>query len=83
MSKLILFDFVCDSCGHQFEELVQPEVYLNVECPTCISGNSHRLPSAGKINYRVMGVDPDFPTAGDKWAKMQIQRREVEKARDL
>jgi hypothetical protein len=30
-----------------------------------------------------MGVDPDFTTAGDKWAKMQEQRKRIEKERGL
>jgi hypothetical protein len=76
MSKLFLFDFECDD-GHQFEELVQPNV-TRIKCPTCSVGAS-RLISVPNIAYRLMGVDPDFPTAGDKWAKMQEQRKAVDK----
>ena len=76
-----MFDFICDSCGHEFEELVKPDVYVNKECPNCSSGKPTRQISPGTINYRRMGVDPDFPTAGEKWAKMQEQRKRVEKER--
>jgi hypothetical protein len=78
MSKYILFEFECDD-GHQFEEMVKPKV-RRIKCPTCSVGAS-RLVSTGHINYRRMGVDPDFPTAGDKWAKMQEQRKAVDKGR--
>ena len=80
MSKFILFDFVCDD-GHEFEELVKPRI-KRVKCPVCSVGSS-RLVSSPFINYRRMGVDPDFPTAGDKWAKMQERRKAIEKERKL
>jgi hypothetical protein len=80
MSKLMMFDFSCDE-GHQFEELVQPKIH-KLTCPTC-SSDAHRLISTGNISYLKMGLDPDFPTAGDRWANMQEQRKRVEKERSL
>lgn len=77
MSKLILFDFVCEDCDNTTEDLVDPKVNV-IKCPVC-SGQSKRLPSAGKIAYRLMGVDPSFPTAGDKWGRMQEQKARAEK----
>jgi putative FmdB family regulatory protein len=76
-----MFDFECKNCGHQFEELVQPQ-YKKCKCPDC-SSVAYRLIATPMINYRRMGVDPDFPTAGEKWAKMQEQRKRVEKEREL
>lgn len=78
-----MFDFHCDSCGHEFEELVKPDVYVNKVCPNCSSGKPRRLVSAGHIDYRRMGVDLDFPTAGEKWTKMQEQRKRIENKRGV
>lgn len=68
MSKLMMFDFECPE-GHQFEELVQPEV-KHLECPQC-KQEAMRLVAAGHLDYLHMGVDVDMTTAADKWAKMQ------------
>lgn len=80
MSKLLLYDFECTTCGSEFEELVKT-TFFTATCPKC-SGTGRRLIPTGKINYRKMGVDPDFPTAGEKWAKMQEQRKRVENAKE-
>jgi putative FmdB family regulatory protein len=77
LSKLILFDFQCEECDNKFEELVNASFYY-CRCPLC-SGLAKRLPSAGHINYRAMGVDSDFPTAGEKWNRMQEQKARLEK----
>lgn len=77
---MILFDFEC-KFGHQFEELVKPNV-KRLRCPVC-SSTAQRLVATPNIGYRLMGVDPDFPTAGDKWAKMQERRKATEKNRQL
>ena len=78
MSKHIYHTFRCEklSCGVKFEELVSPLVTL-MYCTTCSSA-AHRIMSAPGFNLG-RGIDPDFPTAYDKWEKRQKQKRENEK----
>lgn len=78
MSKLILFDFECESCGNLFEELVKPAEHSAV-CPTC-KGTGARLISKGHLDIFGMGVQSSsFPTMADKWAKMRTQASKVDK----
>lgn len=39
-----IFEFVCDKCGHEFEELVMGDGRCN--CPACGSSDTHKLMSA-------------------------------------
>lgn len=80
MSKLLIFDFEC-RCGHQWEELVEPEVRL-LECPKC-SHKAERLISPVRSDWRTMGIDPSFPSAAGKWAKMQEQKARKEDSQNL
>lgn len=78
MSKLMLFDFECKSCGHVFEELVQP-TERSAACPSC-EGSGVRLISKGHLDVLGMGVySSSFPTMADKWAKMQYQKSRTDK----
>lgn len=78
MSKLILFDFECESCGHLFEELVQPTEH-SAECPTCLK-RGKRLMSMGHLDVLGMGVhSSSFPTMADKWARMRTQKSKTDK----
>jgi putative FmdB family regulatory protein len=72
----MLFDFVCGTCGHEFEELVQPGVNV-VDCPKC-RGAAIRQISTGHLDWK-MGVTNDFPTAARKWEKIQRQKAKVDK----
>jgi hypothetical protein len=73
MSKLLMFDFVCDS-GHAFEELVEPTCRI-LECPAC-SKQAVRTISAPSLDWKSMGLDAvSFPTLGDKWARLQIEAK--------
>lgn len=73
----MLFDFNCPN-GHEFEELVTSDIHEH-PCPEC-GFTAKRMLSIGHISYTRMGVDPTFTTAGDKWAKMQMDRRKKEYA---
>jgi putative FmdB family regulatory protein len=42
---MILYEFVCSQCGHEFEEL-QTASGEAVQCPKCRSGQVKRLLSA-------------------------------------
>lgn len=78
MSKLILFDFECTSCGHFFEELVKSSERTAI-CPHC-KGQGNRLISKGHLDVFGMGVQSSsFPTMADKWAKMQYQKARSDK----
>lgn len=79
MSKLTLFDFVC-SCGHEFEDLVQPDIH-STECPTCQRPDAKRQISAPHFDIR-MGTDPyGSPTMAAKWARMHQQSKKIDEAR--
>lgn len=74
MSKLIYFDFECPD-GHTFEDLVDPEV-REVTCK-CGKQGVRQL-TAVRIDWRVMGVDSDFPTAAAKWDRMQKEKARID-----
>lgn len=77
MSKLILYDFRCTECEHKFERLAKM-VDRQTECPQC-GAVANRLISTPRLDPR-MGLDPDFPGAYDKWAKVRKQRTAIERA---
>jgi hypothetical protein len=80
MSKLLMFDFACAN-GHQFEDLVEPNTHILV-CPTC-SHEATRQISPVRSDWRTMGLDPGFPSAQEKWAKMQEQKSRKEDSVNL
>lgn len=75
--KLILFDFRCKSCGLKFEDMVKPDVF-EAPCPDCGTAGV-RLISCPRLDPR-MGLDPDFPTAYDNWAKRQTIKAKTDRA---
>lgn len=79
MSKLLLFDFECPQ-GHVFEELVPSEDH---HCPCNCGQMAVRMISGTRLDWRNMGVDPDFSTCADKWAKMQEQKSRIEQGYNL
>lgn len=78
MSKLIVFEFLCDSCGTVFDDLVQPDVY-ETQCSSC-GGSGKRLISAARIDWQafVHGTTASEP-AIDKWNKMRQKKMDIEK----
>lgn len=79
MSKLLLFDFECPD-GHQFEELISSE---ERSAPCKCGKEGVRQISNVRLDWRAMGVDPDFSTCADKWAKMQEQKSRIEQGYNL
>lgn len=78
---LMMFDYQCDVCFNEFEELVDRDNPGTVKCPVCDSSKTRRLVTGTRIDPR-LGVDPDsFPTMGDKWARKQRQRKATEMKR--
>lgn len=76
VSKLLFFDHRCTACGEKFEKLVRPDE-REVRCPKC-ELPAERILSPVGFNLG-KGIDPDFPTAYDKWEKTQKKKRENEK----
>jgi len=77
-----LFDFLCKNtdCGHQFEELVHYDDIASTVCPEC-GGPTRRLIGAPMIDPR-LGLDAaNWPTMGDKWARIRRQRKQIESKR--
>lgn len=76
MSKLILFDFLCEQHG-LFEELVKPDIH-QAPCPKC-NQNAVRQVSAPHIDYEslALGVGAT-PTSIDRFEKVHRQRRRIE-----
>lgn len=54
MSKLILFDFRCKNCKHEFEELVKSDIW-QAQCPKC-SGTANRIISLVRIDKTAMAL---------------------------
>jgi putative FmdB family regulatory protein len=77
MSKLILYDFRCTACGLKFDDMVKSDVF-ETPCISCGS-QSKRLVSCPRLDPR-MGLDPDFPTAYDAWAKSKTIKAKTDRA---
>lgn len=73
MASRMLFDFLCE-CGKVFEELIPSDEHT---CMCECGKQATRQISAVRFDWRNMGVDPDFATCADKWAKMQEQKARV------
>jgi putative FmdB family regulatory protein len=72
-----LFDFECNACKAVFEELVHTDTPETAKCK-CGSSETTRLIGAPRIDPR-LGLDPDFATMSDKWAKTRYQRAKIER----
>lgn len=70
----ILFNFLCNDCGHPFEEFT--EYKKTSECPQC-HGIADKQVTAPTISLE--GYSGSFPTASDKWAKKHWKQSEKEK----
>jgi putative FmdB family regulatory protein len=80
----MLHDYKCTGCKLQTEKYVTVDTMDSQEntCPQCKS-ILKRIPSAPKISYLRMGVDQDFPTAGDRWAKIHEDGAKKEESPNL
>jgi putative FmdB family regulatory protein len=79
MSKLLLFEFRCTQCSTKHDELVHSDVF-SAECPRC-GGESMRIVSTPRIDPR-LGVDPDFCTMSDKWARKHENTRKLQEQKE-
>jgi putative FmdB family regulatory protein len=64
---MLVYDFDCKECSHQFEAFVRTNADTKIPCPQCGSAQTLRLTSGG--NFSLPGSDTGFPTAADKWAR--------------
>lgn len=76
MSKLILFDFECNSCG-VFEELVYSAEH-STPCPKC-GAPASRMISPVRLDYRMGIYSNSFPTMADKWERIQRSKAQTDK----
>jgi putative FmdB family regulatory protein len=44
-----IFEYVCEKCNHQFEQLILSSREPDPECPACQSGDVYKLMSAGVV----------------------------------
>jgi putative FmdB family regulatory protein len=80
---VILYEWRCNDarCNTKFDRMAKMSQTVTT-CPEC-GGQARRLISSPTLDYR-MGVDPDFGTMGDKWAKRledrakEAHRRKIE-----
>ena len=65
-----IYDYRCEG-GHTFDALIKVADYAEPqECPECGLLSERVILKAAAIDWK-MGVSSDFPTAYDKWAKIQ------------
>jgi putative FmdB family regulatory protein len=64
---LRVFDFCCTDCGETTEEFIQNDK-KKIDCPIC-GGVAKRQLAMPRLDWKKMGLDPDFATAYDKWGK--------------
>jgi putative FmdB family regulatory protein len=70
-----IFDFKCNDCGSLTEEITSTDI-RRIECSVCGSAADRIISGQFLIDPR-MGLDPCFPTVGDRWAKVRNQRRKL------
>jgi len=61
---MILSEFRCNECGHEFEELVSCHGE-NISCPVCDSGKVIKLISAPRINTWHVDYSQMAPNQGE------------------
>jgi putative FmdB family regulatory protein len=74
MSKLLLFDFVCNNCSEKFERLVDSQI-KDTLCPSC-GNTASRIISP--VRTRLDGTDPAFPGEYMKWPKKREEKLKQE-----
>jgi len=74
--KLLMFEWRCTNCNLKFDSL-QSSDKRSIPCIEC-SSEAKRLISCPRIDPK-MGVDPDFGTMSDKWARKKEQQYRINK----
>ena len=70
-----LYKYSCQ-CGEEFEELHSVSDRQTSTCHKC--GEPAKLVITTVYFDGKMGLDPDFRTFSDKWAKKRVQRAKIE-----
>ena len=65
-----MYDYRCPNCGHEFDELRRHAERAHAPCPECGGNAEQKILKAPALDWK-MGVSPDFPTAWDRWGKIQ------------
>jgi len=66
-----LYDYRCQDCEAVFTELVKYEDRDVQPCPHCGGTGDYKVLKVASLDVLHMGCDPAFPSAYDKWAKIQ------------
>lgn len=77
---MILFDFKCPVCDHEFEELVKSGI-TQAPCPNCGGTANKALLRAPRIDLLRMGSQPNAsPEAIDYFERVHKQQARIEEA---
>lgn len=68
-----MYDYVCRSCAHKFEDIQSVSLRETSVCPACESTAAMVIRVAPRLDPR-MGLDPGFPSAYAKW-RVNAERR--------
>ena len=71
MTKMILFDFTCDTCKVTEEKMVSSNVH-DFKCGWC-EGTMNRVISG--TSFILDGTDPAYPTAYAGWEKKRLSKQ--------
>lgn len=70
-----IYDYRCPECQHVFDALKKVDDRHTATCPECGGTGEHKILKAAALDWK-MGVSHDFPTAADKWAKIQRSKNQ-------
>lgn len=77
MSKLMLFDFVCQQCDHVFEDMVHPHIH-EAPCPKCAATASRQI-SAPRIDRSAIALTPGAsPESIAHFDRIHRERKQIE-----
>lgn len=65
-----VYDYRCPACQHAFDALRSVADRATAPCPECGENADQKIWKAAAIDWKI-GTSPDFPTAYDRWAKIQ------------
>lgn len=60
---MVIYEFICNNCGHEFEELVKDKA-TSLSCPKCQSKEVKKLISAVKQQGAQSGQNPTACSPG-------------------
>jgi putative FmdB family regulatory protein len=80
-SKLMMFDFRCKSCNHEFEDLVKSDVF-QAQCPKC-SETARRILSCPRIDKTAMALQDGATETSLKHFERTHQQQKAKEEKSL